>query len=232
MQEVAKLNATATASAQLECFTLKKQLEMKTADLQMHKAIALLLLKQIKDETSSEKQLKFEHRFGLMERPKVATMASNWEGCGKGNPLEEFLLEGPQQLSNGLKMKDEEVELLLKMKTQDVAAQVWSGLASMLVTNAEMAPKTVCNDHVSSLLDNYQKERYVAVEQELMKTILKFEFWIHEAQAQTMKVQKVQVNLHPMLGIIYIHLEMHGGIGLLFKIRISEDLKILNMLVE
>jgi hypothetical protein len=135
MHEVAKLNATTTASAQLQCLTLKKQLEMKTADLQMHKAIALLLLKQIKDETSSKKQLKFEHSFGLIKKPKVANMASDREGCEKANPLEEFLLEDPQQLSNGLKVKDQEIaplrdgiELLLsqlKMKTQDVAAQVW-----------------------------------------------------------------------------------------------------------
>lgn len=168
----AEASAASAQSAQLQCTALLKELDEKNRSLKEHEARVNnlgeqldLLQKDLQSRESSQIQLKDEVM--RVEHDIMQALAKSGD-CELRRILDEVSPRNLDKMSKLLSAKDEEIA-----KLRD----------EIRVMSAHWKLKT--KDLESQL------EKHRRADQELKKRVLKLEFCLHEARAQTRKLQRM-----------------------------------------
>ncbi|PWA75082.1 hypothetical protein CTI12_AA246270 [Artemisia annua] len=171
----AEASAASAESAQLQCMALLKELDHKNRSLKEHEARVNklgeqldILQKDLQSRESSQKQLKDE--VSRVEHDIMQALAKS--GANNDSELRRILDEvSPRNI--------EKMNKLLSTKDEEIAKL----RDEFRVMSAHWKLKT--QDLESQL------EKHRRADQELKKRVLKLEFCLHEARAQTRKLQRV-----------------------------------------
>ncbi|KAF5803128.1 hypothetical protein HanRHA438_Chr06g0276911 [Helianthus annuus] len=171
----AEASAASAQSAQLQCKALLKELDEKKQSLKEHEARVNklgeqldLLRKDLQWRESSQKQLKDE----VMRVEHDIMQALAKSGANNNCELRKILDEvSPRNLEKMNKLLSDKDEEIAKLRDE------------IRVTSAHWKLK------VQDLESQLEKHR--RADQDLKKRVLKLEFCLHEARAQTRKLQRV-----------------------------------------
>ncbi|CAI9303186.1 unnamed protein product [Lactuca saligna] len=171
----ADASAISAQSAQLQCMALLKELDQKNKSLKEHEARVNqlahqldLLQKDLESRESSQKQLKDE----VMRVEHDIMQALAKAGANNDCELRKILDEvSPRNLDKMMKLLSAKDEEITKLRDE------------LRVMSAHWKLKT--KDLESQL------EKHRRADQELKKRVLKLEFCLHEARAQTRKLQRM-----------------------------------------
>lgn len=171
----AEASAASAQSAQLQCMALLKELDQKNRSLKEHEARVNklgeqldLLQKDLQSRESSQKQLKDEVMRVEHEILQALAKSGANNDCELRRILDEVSPRNLEKMNKLLSAKDEEI-----VKLRD----------EIRVMSAHWNLKT--KDLESQL------EKHRRADQDLKKRVLKLEFCLHEARAQTRKLQRV-----------------------------------------
>lgn len=171
----AEASAASAQSAQLQCMALLKELDQKNRSLKEHEARVNklgeqldLLQKDLQSRESSQKQLKDEVMRVEHEILQALAKSGANNDCELRRILDEVSPRNLEKMNKLLSAKDEEIA-----KLRD----------EIRVMSAHWNLKT--KDLESQL------EKHRRADQDLKKRVLKLEFCLHEARAQTRKLQRV-----------------------------------------
>ncbi|KAL7584820.1 nuclear envelope-associated protein 2 [Lactuca sativa] len=171
----ADASAISAQSAQLQCMALLKELDQKNKSLKEHEARVNqlahqldLLQKDLESRESSQKQLKDEVMRVEHDIMQALAKAGANNDCELRKILDEVSPRNLDKMMKLLSAKDEEIS-----KLRD----------ELRVMSAHWKLKT--KDLESQL------EKHRRADQELKKRVLKLEFCLHEARAQTRKLQRM-----------------------------------------
>ncbi|KAH8507074.1 hypothetical protein H0E87_009541 [Populus deltoides] len=174
-QATADASAASAQSAQLQCLALIKELDAKNSSLKEHEERVTRLGEQLdnlqKDlqaRESSQKQLKDEVTRIEHDIMKAISQAGDSKDCELRKLLDEVSPKNFEKMNKLLVVKDEEIT---KLKDE------------IRVMSAHWKLKT------KELESQLEKQR--RADQELKKRVLKLEFCLQEARAQTRKLQRV-----------------------------------------
>ncbi|KAI7734602.1 hypothetical protein M8C21_001410 [Ambrosia artemisiifolia] len=170
----AEASAASAESAQLQCKALLKELDEKKQSLKEHEARVNklgeqldLLRKDLQSRESSQKQLKDE----VMRVEHDIMQALAKSGANNKCELRKILDEvSPRNLEKMNKLLSDKDEEIAKLRDE------------IRVTSAHWKLK------VQDLESQLEKHR--RADQDLKKRVLKLEFCLHEARAQTRKLQR------------------------------------------
>ncbi|XP_065854815.1 nuclear envelope-associated protein 2-like [Euphorbia lathyris] len=174
-QATADASAASAQSAQLQCLTLIKELDVKTSSLKEHEdRVTRLgeqldnLQKHLQTRESSQKQLKDEVLRIEQDIMQALAKAGASKDCELRKLLDEVSPKNVEKMNRLLVVKDEEIAKLKdeirimsahwKLKTQDLESQL-------------------------------EKQRRAG--QELKKRVLKLEFCLQDSRSQTRKLQRM-----------------------------------------
>ncbi|KAI3786760.1 hypothetical protein L1987_40699 [Smallanthus sonchifolius] len=171
----AEASAASAQSAQLQCKALLKELDEKNKSLKEHEARVNklgeqldLLRKDLETRESSQKQLKDE----VMRVEHDIMQALAKSGANNNSELRRILDEvSPRNLDKMNKLLSDKDEEIGKLRDE------------IRVTSAHWKLKT--KDLEAQL------EKHRRADQDLKKRVLKLEFCLHEARAQTRKLQRM-----------------------------------------
>ncbi|KAK9070722.1 hypothetical protein SSX86_011127 [Deinandra increscens subsp. villosa] len=171
----AEASAASAQSAQLQCKALLKELDEKTKSLKEHEARVNklgeqldLLQKDLQSRESSQKQLKDEVMRVENDIMQALAKSGANNNCELRRILDEVSPRNVDKMNRLLSDKDEEIA-----KLRD----------EIRVMSAHWKLKT--KDLESQL------EKHRRADQDLKKRVLKLEFCLHEARAQTRKLQRM-----------------------------------------
>ncbi|KAK1434523.1 hypothetical protein QVD17_00268 [Tagetes erecta] len=171
----AEASAASAQSAQLQCKTLLKELDEKEQSLREHEARVNklgeqldILRKDLESRESSQKQLKDEVMRVEHDIMQALAKSGASNNCELRRILDEVSPRNLEKMNKLLSDKDEEIA-----KLRD----------EIRVTSAHWKLKT--KDLESQL------EKHRRADQDLKKRVLKLEFCLHEARAQTRKLQRM-----------------------------------------
>lgn len=171
----ADASAVSAQSAQLRCMGLLKELELKNRSLKEHEARVNqlaqqldLLQKDLEWRESSQRQLKDEVMRVEHDIMQALAKAGAKNDCELRKILDDVSPRNLDKMMRLLSAKDEEIT-----KLRD----------EIRVMSAHWKLKT--KDLESQL------EKHRRADQELKKRVLKLEFCLHEARAQTRKLQRM-----------------------------------------
>ncbi|KAH8507073.1 hypothetical protein H0E87_009583 [Populus deltoides] len=174
-QATADASAASAQSAQLQCLALIKELDAKNSSLKEHEERVTRLGEQLdnlqKDlqaRESSQKQLKDEVTRIEHDIMKAISQAGDSKDCELRKLLDEVSPKNFEKMNKLLVVKDEEIT---KLKDE------------IRVMSAHWKLKT------KELESQLEKQR--RADQELKKRVLKLEFCLQEARAQTRKLQRM-----------------------------------------
>ncbi|XP_061972292.1 nuclear envelope-associated protein 2-like [Populus nigra] len=174
-QATADASAASAQSAQLQCLALIKELDAKNSSLKEHEERVTRLGEQLdnlqKDlqaRESSQKQLKDEVTRIEHDIMKAISQAGDSKDCELRKLLDEVSPKNFEKMNKLLVVKDEEIT---KLKDE------------IIVMSAHWKLKT------KELESQLEKQR--RADQELKKRVLKLEFCLQEARAQTRKLQRM-----------------------------------------
>ncbi|XP_071698484.1 nuclear envelope-associated protein 2-like isoform X2 [Rutidosis leptorrhynchoides] len=202
----AEASAASAQSAQLQCTALLKELDQKNKSLKEHQARVNelggqldLLHKDLQLRESSQLQLKDEVMRVEHDIMQALAKSSTNSYCELRKILDEVSPRNVEKMNKLLSDKDEEIA-----KLRD----------EIRVMSAHWKLKT--KDLESQL------EKHRRADQELKKRVLKLEFCLHEARAQTRKLQRVSLLMScwfcaircKMGGLISVHVKtinLHDG---------------------
>ncbi|PSS00250.1 Cingulin-like protein [Actinidia chinensis var. chinensis] len=174
-QATANASAASAQSAQLQCLALLKELDAKNSSLKDHEVHMNrleeqldLLQKDLQAREFSQKHLKdevlrIEH--GIMQAIAIAGISKD---CELRKVLDEVSPKNFEKINKLLSVKDEEIA-----KLRD----------EMRIMSAHWKIKT---KELESQLEKHRR-----ADQELKKRVLKLEFCLQEARAQTRKLQRM-----------------------------------------
>ncbi|ESR41543.1 hypothetical protein CICLE_v10012076mg [Citrus x clementina] len=183
----ADASAASAQSAQLQCLALVKELDEKNSSLKEHEdRVTRLgqqldnLQKDLQARESSQKQLKDE--VFRIEQDIMQTIAKAGvnKDCELRKLLDEVSPKNFERINKLLVVKDEEIH---KLKDE------------IKIMSAHWKLKT-------KELES-QLEKQLRADQELKKRVLKLEFCLQEARAQTRKLQRVM--------LISLNISYHSG---------------------
>uniref|UniRef100_A0A2P2K246 Tropomyosin-like n=1 Tax=Rhizophora mucronata TaxID=61149 RepID=A0A2P2K246_RHIMU len=170
----ADASAASAQSAQLQCLALLKELDDKNSSLKEHEDRVLRLGEQLdnlqrdlKARESSQKQLKDEVMKLEHEIMQAITQAGS-KDCELRKLLDEVSPKNFEKINRVLTAKDEEIA---KLKDE------------IRIMSAHWKLKT------KELESQLEKQR--RTDQDLKKRVLKLEFCLQEARAQTRKLQRM-----------------------------------------
>lgn len=171
----ADASAISAQSAQMQCVALLKELDQKNKSLKEHEARVNqlahqldLLQKDLESRESSQKQLKDE----VMRVEHDIMQALAKSGANNDCELRKILDEvSPRNLDKMMKLLSAKDEEIAKLRDE------------IRVMSAHWKLKT--KDLESQL------EKHRRADQDLKKRVLKLEFCLHEARAQTRKLQRM-----------------------------------------
>nr|XP_043620757.1 nuclear envelope-associated protein 2-like [Erigeron canadensis] len=196
----AEASAASAQAAQLQCTTLLKELDEKNKSLKEHEARVNklaeqldLLQKDLQSRESSQKQLKDEVMRVEHEIMQALAKSGANNDCELRRILDEVSPRNLEKMNKLLSAKDEEIA-----KLRD----------EIRVMSAHWTLKT--KDLESQL------EKHRRADQELKKRVLKLEFCLHEARAQTRKLQRTGERRDKALKEVRDELEAaknNGGCG-------------------
>ncbi|KAI3509039.1 hypothetical protein L1887_24063 [Cichorium endivia] len=171
----ADASAVSAQSAQLQCMALLKELDQKNRSLKEHEARVNQLAQQLdllqtdlESRESSQKQLKDEVMRVEHDIMQALAKAGANNDCELRRILDEVSPRNLDKMMKLLSAKDEEITRLRD---------------EIRVMSAHWKLKT--KDLESQL------EKHRRADQELKKRVLKLEFCLHEARAQTRKLQRM-----------------------------------------
>ncbi|XP_071725465.1 nuclear envelope-associated protein 2-like [Rutidosis leptorrhynchoides] len=171
----AEASAASAQSAQIQCTVLLKELDQKNKSLKEHEARVNklggqlhLLQKDLQLRESSQKELKDEVMRVEHEFMQALAKSGTNNNCDLRKILDEVSPKNLEKMNKLLSAKDEEIA-----KLRD----------EIRVMSAHWKLKT--KDLESQL------EKHRRADQELKKRVLKLEFCLHEARAQTRKLQRI-----------------------------------------
>lgn len=175
IKATADASAISAQSAQMQCEVLLKELDLKNRSLKEHEARVNhlahqldLLQKDLESRESSQKQLKDEVMRVEHDIMEALSKAGENNDCELRKILDEVSPRNLDKMMKLLSAKDEEIT-----KLRD----------EVRVMSAHWKLKT--RDLESQL------EKHRRADQELKKRVLKLEFCLHEARAQTRKLQRM-----------------------------------------
>ncbi|XP_021635901.2 nuclear envelope-associated protein 2 isoform X2 [Hevea brasiliensis] len=174
-QATADASAASAQSAQLQCLALRKELDMKNSSLKEHEDHVMRLGEQLdnlqKDleaRESSQKQLKDEVLRIEQDIMQSIAKAGAGKDCELRKLLDEISPKNFEKINKLLVVKDEEIS---KLKDE------------IRIMSAHWKLKT------KEFETQLEKQR--RADQELKKRVLKLEFCLQEARAQTRKLQRM-----------------------------------------
>ncbi|KAF5739956.1 myosin-11-like isoform X2 [Tripterygium wilfordii] len=174
-QTTADASAVSAQSAQVQCLALSKELDEKNNSIKEHedRVIRLgeqldLLQKNLQERESSQRQLKDEVLRIEQDIVQALSKASASKDCEMRKLLDEVSPKNVEKINRLLVTKDEEIA---KLKDE------------IGVMSAHWKLKT------KELESQLEKQR--RTDQELKKKVLKLEFCLQEARAQTRKLQRM-----------------------------------------
>ncbi|KAL6146435.1 hypothetical protein ACLB2K_057114 [Fragaria x ananassa] len=196
-QETADTCAASAQSAKLQCLALVKELDQKNCSLkeQDERIIRLgeqldKLQKDLQARESSQKQLKDDVLRIEQDIMQAVAQAGVNKDCELRKILDEVSPKNIEKLNNLLVIKDEEIG---KLKDE------------IRIMSAHWTLKT-------KELES-QLERQRRADQELKKRVLKLEFCLQEARAQTRKLQRMGERRDKALKELKDQLQQQGGAG-------------------
>lgn len=192
-------SAQSARSAQSECSVLVKELEEKNYSLKEHEARVNrlgeqldLLQKDLEARESSQMHLKDEVARIEHEITQALSKAGANKDCELRKILEDVSPKNFKKMNKLLTVKDEEIGKLRdeirvmsahwKLKSEELESQVCSLYTSLIYC-------MICNAD-GTFTGQLEKRR--RVDQEMKKKVLKLEFCLQEARAQTRKLQRVK----------------------------------------
>ncbi|XP_057501827.1 nuclear envelope-associated protein 2-like isoform X2 [Actinidia eriantha] len=174
-QSTADASAASAQSAKLQCLALLKELDAKNSSLKEHEVRVNrlgeqldLLQKDLQAREFSQKQLKDEVLRMEHDIMQAIAKAGISKDCELGKVLDEVSPKNFENINTLLTVKDEEIA-----KLRD----------EIRIMSAHWKIKT------KEL--NSQLEKHRRADQELKKRVLKLEFCLQEARAQTRKLQRM-----------------------------------------
>ncbi|PSS18976.1 Myosin heavy chain, striated muscle like [Actinidia chinensis var. chinensis] len=174
-QSTADASAASAQSAKLQCLALLKELDAKNSSLKEHEFRVNrlgeqldLLQKDLQAREFSQKQLKDEVLRMEHDIMQAITKAGISKDCELGKVLDEVSPKNFENINTLLTVKDEEIA-----KLRD---EIRIMSAHWKIKNKEL---------------NSQLEKHRRADQELKKRVLKLEFCLQEARAQTRKLQRM-----------------------------------------
>nr|XP_028957212.1 nuclear envelope-associated protein 2-like isoform X1 [Malus domestica]XP_028957213.1 nuclear envelope-associated protein 2-like isoform X1 [Malus domestica]XP_028957214.1 nuclear envelope-associated protein 2-like isoform X1 [Malus domestica]XP_028957215.1 nuclear envelope-associated protein 2-like isoform X1 [Malus domestica] len=225
-QATADISAASAQSAQLQCLALLKELDEKNCSLkeQDDRVIRLgeqldNLQKDLKARECSQKQLKDEVLRIENDIMQAIAKAGVNKDCELRKILDEVSPKNIEKINKLLVVKDEEIAKLKdeirvmsahwKLKTKEFESQVHSSHAFF---SCSFFYKVLVNRSVmkfNNFLEQLEKQR--RIDQELKKRVLKLEFCLQEARAQTRKLQRMGERRDKALKELKDQLQRGGG---------------------
>ncbi|PRQ42505.1 hypothetical protein RchiOBHm_Chr3g0458381 [Rosa chinensis] len=196
-QATADTSAASAQSAQLQCLALVKEIDQKNCSLkeQDERIIRLgeqldTLQKDLQARESSQKQLKDDVLRIEQDIMQAVAQAGVNKDCELRKILDEVSPKNIERLNNLLVIKDEEIG---KLKDE------------IRIMSAHWTLKTKELEA--------QLERQRRADQELKKRVLKLEFCLQEARAQTRKLQRMGERRDKALKELRDQLQQQGASG-------------------
>ncbi|KAH6818999.1 myosin heavy chain [Perilla frutescens var. frutescens] len=172
----ADASALSAQSAQMQCSALVKELEEKNSSLKEHEACVNklgeqldLLQKDLLAREVSQMQLKDEVSRFEQEIMLALTKAGANKDCELRKILDEVSPKNYENITKLLTVKDQEIAKLLRDEIRIMSAH-WK----------------IKTQELESQLEKHRR-----ADQELKKKVLKLEFCLQEARAQTRKLQRM-----------------------------------------
>ncbi|XP_057963122.1 nuclear envelope-associated protein 2-like isoform X1 [Malania oleifera] len=211
-QAIANTSAASAQSAQFQCLELLKELDEKNSSLKEHEDRVSrlggqldLLQKDLQARESSQKQLKDEVLRIEQDIMQAVAKAGASKDCELRKILDEVSPRNYEKINKLLIAKDEEIAKLRdeikimsahwKHKTKELESQVstFSFASTFILFHPYTIPEHMffCYSFMSFNPFVEQLEKHRRADQELKKRVLKLEFCLQEARAQTRKLQRM-----------------------------------------
>lgn len=203
----ADASALSAQSAQMQCLALVNELEEKNCSLKEHETRVNklgeqldLLQKDLLAREVSQMQLKFEVSRIEHDIMQALTKSGANKDCELQKILDELSPKNFENINKLLDVKDQEIAKLRdeirfmfahwKLKTKSLNLRFHSIFLIMYLHLPTILKL------LSPVLFISQLVKHRRADQELKKKVLKLEFCLHEARAQTRKLQRVKYYFH------------------------------------